>query len=39
MNEDNDIESRIARAVTSTLMLTGLATSLLGVVALVRWVF
>lgn len=39
MNEDNSIESRIARVITGTLILVGLTTSLLGVVALVRWVF
>lgn len=37
MNED--IELKVARVVTGTLILVGLATSLLGVVALVRWVF
>ena len=36
---DESIEMKLARVVTGVLILVGLATSLLGVVALVRWVF
>lgn len=36
---DESAELKLARLVTSTLMLVGLATSALGVVALARWVF
>jgi hypothetical protein len=36
---DDSAEMKLARAVTSTLILVGLATSLLGVIALVGWVF
>jgi hypothetical protein len=36
---NDSVELKLARVVTGTLILVGLTTSLLGVVALVRWVF
>ena len=36
---NDSVELRVARLVTSTLIMVGLATSILGVIALVGWVF
>ena len=36
---NDSAEMKVARLVTGTLILVGLATSVLGVVALARWVF